>query len=58
MREEKTAPNISINKINFDLLEQQQELYPLLTRGELVNNILDCYFKGTAGWIKQKNSLS
>ena len=54
MREEKTAPNISINKRNFDLLEQQQEVFPTLTKGDLVNNILDIYFKGSGTWVPKK----
>lgn len=53
-RQERTAPNISINKRNFDLLEQQQQVFPALTKGDLVNNILDIYFKGTGSWCPKK----
>ena len=53
MRKEKTPLNISINDKNFKLLEKQQELYPALTKGDLTNNILDIYFKGSGEWIPQ-----
>lgn len=51
---EKTPLNISINKRNFDLLEKQQKFFPLLTKGDLVNSILDIYFKGSGTWCPKK----
>ena len=53
-RPEKTPLNISINKRNFDLLEKQQKFFPLLTKGDLVNSILDIYFKGSGSWCPKK----
>ena len=53
---EKGKPNITINSKNFKLLENQQKIYGLLTKGDLVNSILDIYFKGTGSWCPKKVS--
>ena len=50
---EKSQPNICINAKNFKLLEEQQKVYSHLSKGCLVNNILDIYFKESGDWVSK-----
>ena len=42
----------------LDLVKEQQEVYPLLKPSDIIGNILDIYYRGSASWIKQKNSFN
>ena len=41
----------------LDLVKEQQEVYPLLNPPNIIGNILDIYYRGSASWIKQKNNF-
>ena len=42
----------------LDLVNEQQEVYPLLKPSDIIGNILDIYYRGSASWIKHKNSFN
>ena len=42
----------------FTHLCPSARIYPLLKPSDIIGNILDIYYRGSASWIKQKNSFN
>lgn len=59
VKEEKYPPNVLINKKYLERIDEDIErCYPLLRRSDFLNNLLQSYYNGVAGWKKIDKKMS